>query len=76
MYRIWPIFLQGKILIDEYNYKIEGISGTNKNLLKIFNTGILFKTDKQYELVKNLYDFEMSIDESSTFLTNAELKEY
>ena len=75
IYRIWPIFNNGRILIDGYNYKIEGISSTNKQLLKIFNTGLLFSTDNQYMLVKNLYDFEIDTDGSSTFLTNNETNE-
>ena len=40
--------------------------------MKIYNTGVLFNTDKQYMLVKSLYEFEKAIDGSSTFMTNNE----
>ena len=35
----------------------------------------MFNPTKRYELAKNIYEFEMEVDESSTFLTINEITE-
>ena len=70
LYRIHPIFSEGTILMDGYNFKIEGYDDKRKARLGIKFNGGFFDDEGRYNVIEKINWFERDNNGGeSTFIT-------
>ena len=73
-FRIYPIFREGVLLFDGYNYKIDNIGSDLKKQIKMTWSRDYFNEEKYYFLLKSLMKFEEENNGRITFMSEKIMK--